>query len=167
VRVLVEEFGFDAAFNYRGADLGAELRKHAAEGIDVYFDNVGGDHLEAALAAMRTNGRIVACGAIARYNEETPPPGPRNLALMIGKRLTMRGFIVSDWAAETPAFVREVGPHVRNGRLRVKETVVHGIENAPQAFIDMLRGGNVGKMIVSLEAAQRDEGQRASGKGQT
>jgi NADPH-dependent curcumin reductase CurA len=160
VRVLVDEFGFDAAFNYRAlrlvdgssgqGDLGAELRKHAPDGIDVYFDNVGGDHLEAALAAMRINGRIVACGAISRYNDETPPPGPRNLALMIGKRLTMRGFIVSDWAAETPRFLAEVGPYVRDGRLRVKETVVQGIENAPNAFIDMLRGENIGKMIVSL-----------------
>jgi NADPH-dependent curcumin reductase CurA len=150
VRVLVDELGFDAAFNYRNADLVAELRTHAPEGIDVYFDNVGGDHLEAALAAMRVRGRIVACGAIARYNDETAPPGPRNLALMIGKRLTMRGFIVLDWASETPRFVQEVGAHVRDGRLRAKETVVHGIENAPQAFIDMLSGKNVGKMIVSL-----------------
>jgi NADPH-dependent curcumin reductase CurA len=150
VRVLVEELGFDAAFNYRVGNLEAALRAHAPEGIDVYFDNVGGDHLEAALAAMRVRGRIVACGAIARYNEETPPPGPRNLALMIGKRLTMRGFLVFDWASETPRFVQEVGAYVRDGRLRAKETVVHGIENAPQAFIDMLSGKNVGKMIVSL-----------------
>jgi NADPH-dependent curcumin reductase CurA len=150
VRVLVDELGFDAAFNYRHGDLVSELRTHAPEGIDVYFDNVGGDHLEAALAAMRLRGRIVACGAIARYNEETPPPGPRNLALMIGKRLTMRGFLVFDWVSETPRFVQEVGAYVRDGRLRAKETVVHGLEQAPQAFIDMLSGKNVGKMIVSL-----------------
>jgi NADPH-dependent curcumin reductase CurA len=153
-RMVVDELGFDAAFNYRGADLVAALRTHAPDGIDVYFDNVGGDHLEAALYAMRTHGRIAVCGMISRYNDETPPPGPRNMILIIGKRLTMKGFIATDWYSELPRFIAEVGPHVRDGRVRVKETVVRGIENAPQAFIDMLRGENVGKMIVSLHVSE-------------
>jgi NADPH-dependent curcumin reductase CurA len=150
IGVLVEELGFDAAFNYRGGDIAAQLRAHAPEGIDVYFDNVGGDHLEAALSAMRMRGRIAACGAISRYNDDTPPPGPRNLALVIGNRLVIKGFIVSDWLAQMPAFVAEVGPYVRDGRVRVKETIVEGLERAPQAFIDLMRGANVGKMIVKL-----------------
>jgi NADPH-dependent curcumin reductase CurA len=103
---------------------------------------------------MRTHGRIAVCGMISRYNDETPPPGPRNMILIIGKRLTMKGFIATDWYSELPRFIAEVGPHVRDGRVRVKETVVRGIENAPQAFIDMLRGENVGKMIVSLHVSE-------------
>jgi len=150
VRVLVEELGFDAAFDYKNGDIPAQLRAVAPDGIDVYFDNVGGDHLEAALAAMRVRGRIIACGAISRYNDETPQPGPRNLALVIGKRLVIKGFIVSDWLGLAPEFVKEAAGYIRDGRLRVKETVVDGLERAPQAFIDMLRGENIGKMIVKL-----------------
>ncbi len=150
VRVLVEQCGFDAAFDYRNGDLTGQLRTHAPDGVDVYFDNVGGDHLEAALSAMRTRGRIVACGAISRYNDETPVPGPRNLPLVIGKRLTIKGFIVSDWLSQMPDFTREVSAYLRDGRLRAMETVVEGIERAPEAFIGLLRGDNVGKMIVKL-----------------
>jgi NADPH-dependent curcumin reductase CurA len=150
VRIVVDEFGFDRAFNYKDGDLSRQLAAAAPDGIDVYFDNVGGDHLEAALSALNVNGRIIACGAISRYNEQTPPPGPRNLALMIGKRLTMKGFIVSDWMKETPQFVQDVGSLYAAGKIKVKETVVSGIAQAPQAFIDLLRGENIGKMIVKL-----------------
>jgi NADPH-dependent curcumin reductase CurA len=150
VRIVVEEFGFDRAFNYKDGDLSRQLAAAAPDGIDVYFDNVGGDHLEAALSALNVNGRIIACGAISRYNEQTPPPGPRNLALVIGKRLTMKGFIVSDWMKETPQFVQDVGSLYAAGKIKVKETVVSGIAQAPQAFIDLLRGENIGKMIVKL-----------------
>jgi NADPH-dependent curcumin reductase CurA len=145
-----DEFGFDAAFNYKDGELRAQLRNAAPEGLDVYFDNVGGDHLEAALAAMRDHGRIVACGSISRYNDEAPPPGPRNLFLVVTKRLTIKGFIVLDWRAERPAFLKEVGALVAEGKLRPKETIVEGLERAPQAFLDLMRGANVGKMIVRL-----------------
>jgi NADPH-dependent curcumin reductase CurA len=150
VNVLVNEFGFDAAFNYKDGAIAEQLRVAAPDGIDVYFDNVGGEHLEAALSAMRNHGRIVACGAISRYNDEAPTPGPRNLFLMIGKRLTMRGFLVFDSMPQMPAFLNEVRPYLAEGRLRAKETVVEGLERAPQAFIDLLRGKNIGKMIVKL-----------------
>jgi NADPH-dependent curcumin reductase CurA len=150
VRMLVDEMGFNAAFNYRDGDLRGQLKKAAPEGLDVYFDNVGGEHLEAALWSMRDHGRIIACGSISRYNDEAPSPGPSNLFLMVTRRLTMRGFIVFDWRNERPAFLAEVGPLVRDGRLHAKETVVTGLEHAPQAFIDLLRGKNVGKMIVQL-----------------
>jgi hypothetical protein len=150
VRVLLEELGFDAAFNYKDGPVLAQLSAWAPEGIDVYFDNVGGEHLEAALWAMRDHGRIVACGAISRYNDEKPSPGPSNLFTFITKRLTMRGFIVSDWMKERDGFVREVAPLVTAGRLRVKETIVEGIERAPETFLGMLHGQNVGKMLVKL-----------------
>jgi NADPH-dependent curcumin reductase CurA len=151
VRMLTEELGFDAAFNYKDAPVRAQLKAAAPEGIDVYFDNVGGDHLEAALNSMRTNGRIAACGSISRYNDEKPAPGPSNLFTVVTKRLTIRGFIVSDWMQkEGAAFSADVGPLVHFGKLKAKETVVEGLEHAPLAFIDLLRGGNVGKMIVKI-----------------
>src|SRR2546425_2851322 len=152
VKVLVDELGFDAAFNYKDGDLPGQLKAAAPEGIDVYFDNVGGDHLEAALSAMRTHGRVIACGAISRYNDAEPTPGPYNLALVITKRLTMRGFIVSDSFDRLPAFVKEVSGYLVEGELLAKETVVEGLERAPQAFLDLLRGENIGKMIVKLTA---------------
>jgi NADPH-dependent curcumin reductase CurA len=150
VAMLRQELGFDAAFNYKDGDLRGQLTRAAPDGIDVYFDNVGGDHLEAALASMRTRGRIVACGSISRYNDESARPGPNNLFLVVTRRLTMRGFIVSDWQHERQAFEAEVAPLVASGTLRHKETIVEGLEQAPQAFIDLLRGKNVGKMIVKI-----------------
>jgi NADPH-dependent curcumin reductase CurA len=148
--LLVEEYGFDAAFNYKKAPVAEQLAAAAPDGIDVYFDNVGGDHLEAAIGALRRNGRAAICGAIAQYNATEPVPGPRNLALLIGKRLTLRGFIVGDHDDLQPEFVREVGGWLREGKLRHRETVVTGIENNVEAFLGLLRGENTGKMIVSL-----------------
>jgi NADPH-dependent curcumin reductase CurA len=151
VKMLIEELGFDAAFDYKQGDLEAQLKAAAPDGIDVYFDNVGGPQLEAALAVMRLRGRIIACGAISQYNDEVPPPGPRNLALVIGKRLSMQGFLLFDWNHRQPAFLTEVGALYAAGKLRAKETVVRGLENAPRAFLNLLRGVNVGKMVVQLD----------------
>jgi NADPH-dependent curcumin reductase CurA len=151
VRILTGELGFDAAFNYKDGPVRQQLEAAAPDGIDLYFDNVGGDHLDAALNSMRNHGRVVACGAISRYNDETPSPGPTNFFMVVTKRLTIHGFIVSDWIQkEGGAFGAEVGPLVRLGRLKAKETVIDGLEHSPRAFIDMLRGGNVGKMIVKI-----------------
>ena len=150
VRALTDEFGFDAAFNYKSGDLRKQLAAAAPDGIDVYFDNVGGEHLEAALACTRDHGRIAACGAISRYNDEAPTPGPRNMFLFVTRRLTMRGFIVTDHIREMKAFAAEVAPLVRSGTLRVRETVVDGLDRAPQAFLDLLHGANIGKMIVKI-----------------
>src|SRR5271165_2963355 len=107
-------------------------------------------HLEAALSALRVNGRIIACGAISAYNASEPPPGPRNLGLVIGKRLSIKGFIVTDWSRRMPEFVAETGRYLREGKLKAEETVVDGIENAPRAFLDLLNGENIGKMVVKL-----------------
>jgi NADPH-dependent curcumin reductase CurA len=143
-----DELGFDAAFDYHDGVL-KQLRAAAPDGIDVYFDNVGGEHLEAAISVLNTHGRVALCGAISGYNE--PAPGPRNMMLAVGKRLTLRGFIILDHADRHGAFVEEVGGWVRDGRVKFRETIVDGgIEAAPQAFIDLLRGANVGKMLVRL-----------------
>jgi NADPH-dependent curcumin reductase CurA len=150
VRMLTAELGFDAAFNYKHGDLRKQLATAAPEGLDVYFDNVGGEHLEAALSCMRDHGRIAACGSISRYNDEVAGPGPRNMFLIVTRRLTIRGFIVLDHLRELKAFLTEVGPLVQSGQIKVRETVVEGLERAPEAFLDMLRGGNTGKMVVKI-----------------
>ena len=147
---LTDDLGFDAAFNYRDGDVGELLAQAAPDGIDVYFDNVGGDHLQAAIDALHTNGRIAACGSISMYNEEQPPPGPRNLHLVVGKRLTLRGFIILDHYDRFGAMAEEVGQWLANGELVAEETVVDGLDNAPAAFLGMLRGENTGKMVVRL-----------------
>jgi NADPH-dependent curcumin reductase CurA len=149
VEYLVDQLGFDAAFNYKDAPVRRQLREAAPDGIDVYFDNVGGSHLEAAIAAFKPYGRAALCGAISQYNA-TDASAPNNLALAIGKRLTMRGFIVSDHNDRMPAFQNEVAGWLTNGDISVAETFVDGLENAPAAFIGMLRGDNTGKMIVRL-----------------
>jgi NADPH-dependent curcumin reductase CurA len=150
VAFLKEELGFDAAFNYRDGDVRKLLNQAAPDGIDVYFDNVGGEHLEAALFALRQQGRVAMCGAISVYNATSPEPGPRNLTMAVGKRLTLRGFIVSDHFDRFPDFAREVGGALAEGKIRYRETVVEGIERAPDAFIGLLRGQNTGKMVVRL-----------------
>ncbi|MEW2382096.1 NADP-dependent oxidoreductase [Micromonospora sp. NPDC047707] len=146
----LKALGFDAAFDYHGGPVREQLRAAAPDGIDVYFDNVGGEHLEAAIGAMRPHGRAAVCGMIAQYNATEPPAAPRNLALLIGKRLTLRGFLVGDHGHLRDQFVREVAGWLRDGKLAYDETVVDGIENAPAAFLGLLRGENLGKMLVKV-----------------
>ncbi|MCS0601339.1 NADP-dependent oxidoreductase [Streptomyces sp. LP11] len=150
VRLLVEEYGFDAAFNYKSGPVGEQLREAAPDGIDVYFDNVGGDHLEAAIGSLRLGGRIAVCGMISVYNNTEPAPGPRNLARLIQTRGRIEGFLVGDHYDLQPQFVQEVGPWVASGALKYRETVAEGIENTLEAFLGVLRGDNTGKMIVKL-----------------
>jgi NADPH-dependent curcumin reductase CurA len=149
-RIVREEFGADAAFDYHGDVV--ELLDHAApDGIDVYFDNVGGEQLEAAIGATRDFGRLVLCGAISRYNATTHAGGPRNLFLAIGRRLRLQGFIVSDHLARFREFAEEVAPLVAAGELKTPTTFVDGLENAPGALIDLLRpNANVGKIVVRV-----------------
>ena len=142
----LRELGFDEAFDYHDVSARDALR----DGIDLYFDNVGGSTLEAALSALRKNGRVVACGAVSQYNNEEPTPGPRNLAFVIGKRLRIEGFIITDHIDRTQAFLADMAPWVRDGAVRYRETVVEGIENAPDAFIGLLGGENIGKMLVRV-----------------
>jgi NADPH-dependent curcumin reductase CurA len=144
------EIGFDVAFNYKTAPVLDQLRNAAPGGIDVYFDNVGEDHLDAALWMLNTHGRVAMCGAIARYNDTELTPGPSAIAMVITKRLTLRGFIITDHQDRLPAMIAEVGGWLREGKLLHAETVVDGLEHAPDAFISLLRGANTGKMIVRL-----------------
>ncbi|MEV6300180.1 NADP-dependent oxidoreductase [Actinoplanes sp. NPDC051861] len=150
IRHLVDDLGFDAAFNYRDAPVRDQLRAAAPDGIDVYFDNVGGDHLEAAISSLNKFGRVALCGAVAHYNETTPPAAPRNLSAAIGKELSLRGFIVTNHNHRMTDFVTEVGGWLRAGRISARETVVEGLENAAEAFLGLLRGENTGKMVVKL-----------------
>jgi NADPH-dependent curcumin reductase CurA len=150
VRFLKEECGFDSAFNYRLAPTLQQLTREAPEGIDIYFDNVGGETLEAALSALRLHGRIIACGSISRYNDEAPRPGPSNLFTFITKRLTMKGFIVTDWLDRQAEFEAEVGGYYGAGKVKHKETVVKGIDHAVDAFLGLFHGQNIGKMVVAL-----------------
>lgn len=150
VAFLRDELGFDAAFNYRTVDIGRAVHDVCPRGIDVYFDNVGGPHLQAALAQMNTFGRIPLCGAISQYNDASPAPGPTNLVNIIIRRLTMTGFIIIDHADRRSDFLRDMSAWLREGKIRNQETIVQGVENAPAAFMGMLRGENLGKMLVQL-----------------
>ncbi|KAB1148782.1 NADP-dependent oxidoreductase [Streptomyces luteolifulvus] len=150
VKLLVEEYGFDAAFNYKNGPVSEQLRDAAPDGVDVYFDNVGGDHLEAAIGQLNQGGRIAVCGMISVYNNTEPAPGPKNLTRLIQTRGRIEGFLVGDHYDLQPQFVAEVGPWIRSGELKYRETVVEGIENNLEAFLGVLRGDNTGKMIVKL-----------------
>ncbi len=146
----LREVGFDEVFSYRDRPVHESLREVAPDGIDIYFDNVGGDHLEAAISSLNKHGRIVACGAISRYNDTEPAPGPRNLFMLFTKRLTARGFIISDHWDRLGDFLSVMGPWVAEGKVQYRETVVDGIDQAPQAFLGLLAGENIGKMLVKV-----------------
>jgi NADPH-dependent curcumin reductase CurA len=150
---LVENFGFDVGLDYREGDLPGQLAKAAPEGVDVYFDNVGGEHLQAALGAMNRYGRIALCGAISVYNDVEPTPGPDNLVLAIGKRLTLRGMNVGDHEHLAKNFIGQAAAWLREGSLRADETVVDGIENALDGFLGMMRGAGTGKTMIRVAQA--------------
>ena len=150
VKYLLDEVGFDAAFDYHDGPVRKQLKEAAPEGIDVYFDNVGGEHLEAAISAFNDFGRAAECGMISQYNNETPQPGPRNMMMIVQKRLKLRGFIVGDHAHLKDAFVNEVGGWLAEGKINYRETVVEGLRNAPDAFLGLMRGDNTGKMLVKI-----------------
>jgi len=150
IKFLREECGLDSAFDYKAGPVLNQLNAAAPDGIDVYFDNVGGEALEAALSALRIHGRIIACGGISNYNAQKVVPGPANLFNMTTKRLTMKGLIVGDWLSRQSDFEKEVGGYFRAGKLKNKETVVTGIDHAVDAFIGLFAGKNIGKMVVKL-----------------
>jgi NADPH-dependent curcumin reductase CurA len=151
VELLTSELGFDAAFNYKDGNLAGQLRVAANGRIDVYFDNVGGEQLEVAIGAMARWGRIALCGMISVYNETQLPPGPGNLGMLIGKRLNMRGFLVTDHEDLRGEFERAMTGWLTDGSMRTAETVVTGVQNAPQAFTSLFTGGNTGKLLVRVE----------------
>jgi NADPH-dependent curcumin reductase CurA len=147
----LNRLGFDAMIDYKVGDIAGQLREAAPDGIDVYFDNVGGEQLEAAIGALRVHGRIAISGVVSQYNATAPEPGPSNLFRLIQTRGCIRGFLVSDHAHLAPRFTKDVSGWLADGSLRYEETVVHGLAAAPQAFIDLLAGANLGKMLVRLD----------------
>lgn len=145
------ELGFDACLDYKAEkDLDAALRAACPNGIDVYFDNVGGEISDAVLRNINFFGRVALCGSISQYNASSPPMGPRLLGTFVGKRVNLRGFIVTDFAERYAPARRQMGEWVRSGRIKYREDVVQGIDKAPRAFIGMLRGENFGKMLVKM-----------------
>ena len=151
VDLLTGELGFDYAFNYKDGHILQHLREGAPDGLDVYFDNVGAEHLQAAIMHIRPFGRIPLCGAIAQYNDTEPRPGPNNLAVAIGLGLTLRGFIVSHFNHLADDFKRDMEDWVTTGQIVTKETIYQGIEQAGEAFIGLFTGANTGKMVVTLQ----------------
>jgi NADPH-dependent curcumin reductase CurA len=146
-----DELGFDACVDYKAAnDLDAALKTACPNGIDVYFDNVGGEVSDAVLRNINFFGRVALCGSISQYNATTPPMGPRLLGTFVGKRVRAQGFIVTDFANRYEPAMRQIGEWIKNGRLKYREDVVQGIDKAPRAFIGMLRGENFGKMLVKM-----------------
>jgi NADPH-dependent curcumin reductase CurA len=150
VAYLLDELGLDAALDYKAAPLSESLRAAAPDGIDVYFDNVGGDHLEAALGALRRWGRVAICGTISEYDESGPVPGPSNLFMAVAKDLTLRGFRGSSYVDRMDDMARDVGAWLRDGRIRYRETIVDGLERAPEALAGLMRGDNTGKTLVRI-----------------
>ena len=148
---LKAECGVDETINYRTCgDLTEALRAAAPDGVDVYFENVGGEHLQAALNIMNPFGRIAACGMISTYNDAEPVPGPNNLMLIVGKKVRINGFIVFDHNDMREDFLRDMSGWIESGRIRARETVVEGLENAVDAFLALFSGDNFGKMVVKL-----------------
>jgi len=147
----LKQLGFDAVFNYKKSAPKDALRSLAPNGIDLYFDNVGGDHLEAAIGSLRNFGRVSLCGAISQYNSTGPTPGPRNFeGNVIRKRLEVRGFIVSDHQDERVAFERDMTGWISSGKVKVLETIYEGFSSLPDAFLGLFSGSNNGKMLVAL-----------------
>ncbi|MHA7959684.1 NADP-dependent oxidoreductase [Streptomyces sp. L500] len=154
VRHLVEDLGFDAAFDYHDGPVTALLREAAPDGVDACLENVGGDHLEAAIDVVRPHGRIVWCGAVSTYNDpENPPAAPRNLYEVVGKSLRLEGFLVREYPHLQEEMEEALIPHIRSGRLVPDETVADGFDHVVDAFLGMLRGENTGKMIVRVAGA--------------
>ena len=148
VALLMERYGFDEAFNYKDAPVREQLRGITPDGIDVYFDNVGGDHLEAALDRLNTGGRAALCGAISQYNSTERTPGPDNTGNLVTRSLKLEGFIVGQHQDLQPEFARQMTAWLSDGSVVFDETVVDGVENAVGAFLDMMNGANTGKMLV-------------------
>ena len=149
--MLTGELGFDAAVDYKAGDTRRALRAACPDGIDVYFDNVGGDVLEACLFNMALHGRVVCCGAVSQYDGDAPPHGPRGVpGLIVTKRLNLRGFVVMDFYEQSEAALADLTAWVKSGQIVVREDIIDGLENLPAALIGLLAGENIGKRMVKV-----------------
>jgi NADPH-dependent curcumin reductase len=152
---ITEELGFDAAIDYKAGDLRADLRRHAPDGVDVYFDNVGGEILDEVLRRLARNARVVICGAISQYNASQAPRGPANYMQLLVERASMAGFLVFDYAERYPEAIAELAGWLNDGRLHSREDVVRtGLDKFPEVFLRLFRGENVGKLILEVDDGQ-------------
>ena len=149
-RWLTEELGFDAAIDYKSEKVKARLKELCPDGIDVFFDNVGGDILDAALARLALRGRIVLCGGIANYNATEPPPGPKNYLNLVSRRGRMEGFLISDYAKRFGEAASALGGWVREGKIKYRVDVQQGFENAPATLRRLFEGRNEGKQLLRV-----------------
>ncbi|MFV3075168.1 NADP-dependent oxidoreductase [Niveispirillum fermenti] len=147
---LTGELGYDAAINYKAKGWQKALKAAVPDGIDIYFENVGGDITEAALSLLNVKGRIPFCGAISQYNATEPPPGPRNLSVLVSRRARMEGFLVLDYNSRLGEMYAEMGPWVAEGRIKWKVDLDQGLENTLTSFAKLFTGGNTGKLVVQV-----------------
>jgi hypothetical protein len=147
---LVKELGFDAAIDYKSQDLKKALREHCPKGMDVYFDNVGGDILDAALTQLARSARIVICGAVSQYNNTTPVKGPANYLSLLVNRASMTGMVVFDYAPRYMDAARELGGWLAAGKMKSREHIVTGLETFPDALLMLFRGENTGKLVLKV-----------------
>lgn len=151
VRFLVDELGFESAFNYHETpDLAAQLKELCPNGIDVYFDNVGGAITDAVMQRLASHARVAVCGQISQYNSTEPEMGPRWLSQLVVRQARVEGFLVTQFADRYEAGLHQLSTWLKEGRLHYREDIVDGLENAPQAFIRMLEGKNIGKQLVKV-----------------
>jgi NADPH-dependent curcumin reductase len=150
---VVNALGFDACIDYKAGDVKAGLKEHCPKGVDVYFDNVGGDILDDVLARLGRGARIVICGAISQYNNTTPVQGPKNYLSLLVNRARMQGMVVFDYTERFPTAIAELAGYLRDGRLKSKEDVVQGLENFPQALVKLFTGENFGKLVLQVAPA--------------
>jgi NADPH-dependent curcumin reductase CurA len=150
---IVKELGFDAAINYKLEDVKQALRSHCPKGMDIYFDNVGGDILEACLGNLARHARIVICGAISQYNNTSPVKGPSNYLALLVYRARMEGFLVVDYIAKYPQAQQEMAAWIKQGKLKSREDIVEGFETFPDTFLRLFKGENLGKLILKVAGA--------------
>ena len=152
-RYITEELGFDAAIDYKHEDLGDALKQHCPKGIDVYFDNVGGDILNAALLRLAMHARIVICGAISQYNNTEPVKGPSNYLSLLVNRASMKGMVVFDYASRYAEAAKEMADWMQQGKLKTREDIVEGLETFPETLLKLFKGENTGKLVLKVADA--------------
>jgi NADPH-dependent curcumin reductase CurA len=149
----VKDLGFDAAIDYKSEDVRKSLQKHCPKGIDVYFDNVGGEILDAALSQLARGARIVICGAISQYNNTTPIKGPSNYLSLLVNRASMTGMVVFDYANRYPEAARDMAGWIKAGKLKSREHIVEGFETFPETLLKLYKGENTGKLVLKVAEA--------------
>jgi NADPH-dependent curcumin reductase len=147
---VVRELGFDACIDYKSGDVRAGLKEHCPQGVDIYFDNVGGDILDTVLTRINRKARIIICGAISQYNNTTPVAGPKNYLSLLVNRARMEGMVVFDYADRYPQAIAEMAGYLREGRMHSREDVVRGLDTFPKTLLKLFNGENFGKLVLQV-----------------